>query len=1128
MARKPEIPPSGGVAAKRDTRSTVARLPLRGTFVGRGGEMARAAAAVERALAGRGGVLLIAGDAGIGKTRMAEELAEQARALGARPLWARCHEAAGAPAYWPWVQILRQIGRDLPARTLAAALGESAADLAQLVPEIRQRLTRVPPAGPLEPEQARFRLFDGATSFLRACSRRRPLALVIDDLQWADTPSLLLLQFLAREVGDDAILVVGTYRDVEIDAGHAFNGVLEELCRARGFVRLALGGLPAEAVRDLAAGLAGRDVTAGFAGALRRRTEGNPFFVEEILRHCAEVGIGIGGSGSDLESMDLPQGVHAVIRRRLERLAPPYRRVLAVAAAIGRDFDTATLEAVLTDASDGGGAGVAAAVDEAVASHLVLRLGGDGERLRFAHGLVREVLYAAQGAGQRASLHRRIGEVLEAMGERGGPARPETAVLAYHFVESTRAGGDGRKAVEYSVRAAREAADALAYEDAAAHLERALEALDDQPGAAAERQAERAEILLSLGEKQMHAGWPQRAQTTLLRAAEAARIGGAPEKLARAALAYETVASDLGGTEPDRSYVHLLEEAAARLGADAGLQRARVLARLAQVPHRSMSRERRLALSAEAVDIARALGNPFALAHALMGRNYALWDSEPPALRRRRADEVVDAAERAGEPALALDGRLQRCFTLVELGERGALDREVHDFRVLAEALRQPRYLWLSLILRTARALFSGEFAEADRLVAETLAVGLRHNQRNAIQVHALQILALRRETGGLDEVEPGLSALAEEYPIAAWRCALALLWAEMGRDDEARQEFERYARRDFDEIPLDPLWLVSIASLAETCAHLGDAARAGRLFEMLAPYADRAVVIGGAVSLGSAARPLGLLAATLGRLDDAVSLLEEGLRFDSAMGAQPAMVRGQASLAAVLRRRRATGDRERAAAIGRAALVTARRLGMTRTAAELAREQKPAADTAPARAEIFRQEGDFWTLAYGDAVVRLRDAKGLHYLSLLLRQPGRELHVTDLVAAAGLSGLADTGALLDEPAKAAYRRRLGSLRAEIEESERFNDIGRAARLRGELGAIEEQLRTALGAGGRDRRSGSYAERARLAVTQCVKASLRKIRSQHPALGHHLSTSVRTGYFCVYDPGPGGPEEWLL
>ena len=1125
-----------GATASSDAAPEWTPAPGRGTFVGRERELAQIDPALTNALAGRGGLVVLAGDPGIGKTRTAEEVAASAYGRGAGIYWGRCHEGAGAPAYWPWLQILRSLVRQQTPRALAGLLGEGAGAIAQVVPELRLRLGDLPAPPALEPEQARFQLFDCITGFLRAVAARRPLVLVLDDLHWADTPSLLLLQFLARETDNCPLLLVGTYRELEVDGSHPFAPVLNELCRVRGFVRVPLRGLAADAVRDLATGMCGRSVSPGFAEALLRRTEGNPFFVEELMRHCAEEGVTVGESGSSLEQAGTPEGVQAVIRRRLARLTESCNRALAVAAVIGRSFDAPLLREVLRGGEANGAAtNLDRELQQARAARAIIEVPDAAERFRFAHALVRETLYEAQPRGERAALHRRIGEAFERL--LGGPwaedqlpnlRRAAMAELAYHFVQSGAGGEAARKALDYSTEAARQAVAALAYEEAAAHYERALEVLEKVVPDAQDQAQRRVQLLLALAEEQAHAGEPLRAKETYLRAAEAARVCASAEGLTRAALGFETLAADLGGSETDKVYLNLLEEAAAALGSRRDHYRARVLARLAQVPHRSMPRERRAAMSAEAVEIARQLGDPRTLSFALVGRNYAMWDSEGPAQRCERAEEIVRLAEEAGERGLALDGRMQRAFTLIELGRRLDLETEIHPLRRHAEQLRQPRYLWLSLILETAVAALSGEYAEAQRLAQEELAIGQLHNQSNAFQVYALQLFAVRRDIGGLEEVEPPLLALAAEHPIAAWHCALSFLYSEIGRETEARREFEPLAVQDFAGVPIDPLWLTSTASLAETCAFLGDAARAALLYPMLLPYADQAVAIGGAVSLGSVARHLGLLARTMRHDDDAIRHFEEALRFDAGMGALPSVARIQRDLALALLQRGRVGDRQRAVALLREALTTAERLDMKYLVERIRAEGEEALAAASAEAEnVFHREGDYWTLAYGGRVVRLRDAKGLHYLALLLSNPRREFHVGDVLTAAHPSGRADTGAVLDAPAKAAYRSRLGELREELAEAERFNDVGRVENLRAEADAITQQLRSAIGSGGRDRRAGSYAERARLAVTQCVRASLKKIRAAHPALGHHLSTCVKTGYFCAYDPGPA-PGHWRV
>jgi predicted ATPase len=315
-------------------------------FVGRAGELAALVADLGAAAAGRGGVVLLAGEPGIGKTRLAEELAAQASARGALMLWGRCWEGEGAPAFWPWVQVVRAYVQEAgdPA-ALRQDMGAGAADIAQLVPAIRERLPELPLPPPVEPAAARFRLFDSLAGFLRAAAAWRPLLLVLDDLHWGDAPSLALLRFVSGELDHGGPLVVGIYRHTEVDGRHPLLGTLADLTRGQRRRRLLLGGLDQQDVASFVALVGGVEPSPALAAAVHRQTDGNPFFVTEVVRLLASQGrLGTTGAGRPVLAVGLPEGVKAVVAERLGRLSDRCRRVLEVAAVVGRDFELRVLQ----------------------------------------------------------------------------------------------------------------------------------------------------------------------------------------------------------------------------------------------------------------------------------------------------------------------------------------------------------------------------------------------------------------------------------------------------------------------------------------------------------------------------------------------------------------------------------------------------------------------------------------------------------------------------------------------------------------------------------------------------------------------------------------------------------------
>ena len=434
-----------------------------GVFVGRERELDLLREAVDGALGGRGSLQLVVGEPGIGKTRAAEELATYASVSGARVYWGRCREDEGAPAYWPWVQAIRSYARDADPVALAWQLGGGAAEVAQLIPEVAEKLD-IEPAGGSDSEEARFRLFDSVTSLLLAAARDRPLVIILDDLHWADEPSLLLLRFAARELASSGLLILGTYRDVELGRHHPLARVLGEISSIEGSGRILLRGLAVGAVERYIEMTSGAPSPPGLAEAVEEQTDGNPFFVGEVVRLLASEGKLTGGGS--LAELQIPQGVREVIGRRLDRLSDSTNEALRVAAVIGRDFDEDLVGRVAKQPPEE----LMKAAREAIAERLVTDL-GDG-RFSFAHALVRDTLYDELSPPKRSALHERTGLAIEQVC--GGNVDERLGELAHHFLEAAPR-GDLAKAIDYAKRAGAQDMEQLAYEDAVEVYDRALE-----------------------------------------------------------------------------------------------------------------------------------------------------------------------------------------------------------------------------------------------------------------------------------------------------------------------------------------------------------------------------------------------------------------------------------------------------------------------------------------------------------------------------------------------------------------------------------------------------------------------------------------------------------------------------
>jgi hypothetical protein len=645
--------------------------------------------------------------------------------------------------------------------------------------------------------------------------------------------------------------------------------------------------------------------------------------------------------------------------------------------------------------------------------------------------------------------------------------------------------------------------------------------------------------------------------------AEVARRIGARELLARAALGsgWEPLQgyAGKGGWATDRE-LPLLEEALAVLGSDETPLRARVLAHLALWEVRPAARQRRVARGHEALELARRIGDPTTLAAVLHSACRTLYEPGNLELRRALAIEEVAVAELSADESCIATARLDLFQTLLQRGEIAAADAEIDTYTSYAESTRAPHRQWRAATYRVMRALLAGRFEESEALAWHSLQWAQRVPElaEAAAQIFGIQMFELRRQQGRIAELQDSVVAFAERTAVPAWRAAAALVHAEVGRIEEARCELERLGARSFADVPKDQLWLPTLAVLADVCAVLDHSACADTLYALLQPFAREYIMVGDVVCFGSASRSLGVLATTLWQWEDAGAHFETALATHAQVGASPWLAHTQANYGAMLVQRGESADRDRALALLDAAMDRAHTLRMQalfEKARALTLRVQGDSSPAPIAVDVvsspahrghsdlaarLRREGDYWSLTYDSRTCRLKDSKGLQYLAHLLRQPGQELHALDLVrgVAAGTPGSDEVSAhvgvrasrleILDAPAKAAYRRRLAELRAELEEAEQFNDTGRAERLRAEIEALMEQLAAAVGLGGRDRETASATERARSTVTQRIKTAIKRIAEHHAALADHLARRLKTGTFCVYTPDPVRPVKWQI
>ena len=444
-------------------------------FVGRQREIAGLTAALDSSMTGHGRLVMLVGEPGIGKTRTAQELALEAEARGAQVIWGRCYEEDGTPPFWPWVQAIRSYVQRGDAAQLQSVMGAGAADIGELVPEVFQKIPGLEPAPALSPEAARFRLFDSITRFLKTAAQSQPLVLVLDDIHWADEPSLRLLQFLARELEDSCVLVVGCYRDVELSRQHPLSETLAQLSREAVFQRHLLRGLDRDDTANFIEAAAGTNVSSALVEAVFAHTEGNPFFTTEVIQLLSDRGEldedVIGGP----EGIRIPEGVREVIGQRLNRLSGDCNQVLGTAAVIGREFTVDLLDRLIEDLSE---ERLFEVLEEALVARLIEELPPSVGRYQFTHRLVQEALIQELSLTRRVRLHVRIAGVLEVLYE--DDLESHAPELAYHFSQSEAVIGP-EKVVKYSIIAGEQALESYAHEEAETHFQRALASKEGQP-----------------------------------------------------------------------------------------------------------------------------------------------------------------------------------------------------------------------------------------------------------------------------------------------------------------------------------------------------------------------------------------------------------------------------------------------------------------------------------------------------------------------------------------------------------------------------------------------------------------------------------------------------------------------
>ena len=790
----PAAGPSLGPTAAVPLPAVLARIDQQ-PFVGRGAALQRLG---DRWQGNSAGLVVVSGEPGIGKTRLAARFAAVVHEGGGVVLCGRADEETVWP-YQAFVEALRHYAAHRCDLVSAAAVPPAAARaLAALVPELGVLDEREPPQRLGERDRNRHHLFEAVVRLLLHAAQPAGLLLILEDLQSADAPTMLMLRHVLRRAEQSRLLIVATFDDRQVRGGDR----LAVLGRGAELEAIRLVGLrPTEVAGLIAARTGRRTVDDESVQRLCEETGGNPFFIQELLR-----------SPRTALEQEVPPAVKQLIDRRLDQLPRASLEVLTLAAVLGNDFNLVELEAVAVDREQDELLDV---LEAAVAAGLVVEVPETVDRFAFAHSLVRETLYERPIVSRRLRLHHRIAEALEASAL---PLHP--AQLAHHYFQAREVGG-ADKAIVFSLQAGAAAQASHAYEAAVEHYERALGIL---PLVGRDDAAARCDLLLSIGAARWQASLPD-PRSTFAQALELAHELGSPDRLARAALG-------AGGrfyapAAPDVAYAELLERALAALGPGDSTLRVRVLARLAENLVFAPAPEQALERANAALGMARRLAEPTALAAALLGRHAALLDVEHAAERRRIGEEMLAVAGELEDPELGALVRHWLLYDLVELGEiKHARERQLELERIALE-LRQPLYRHSALAWRGVLTGLGGDLDEAERLARESVRLAERGGDADAQAHFTAQLVAIRREQGRLDEILPQIERLGRGGPDAvAWRCVLPLAHLDAGDPAGARGAYERAcggARAPTRGL----LWLTATATLCEAAIESGTPRRA-------------------------------------------------------------------------------------------------------------------------------------------------------------------------------------------------------------------------------------------------------------------------------------------------------------
>ena len=833
-------------------------------------------------------MVLVAGEPGIGKTRLSGELARRAHTQGMTVLYGRCDDELGVP-YQPFVEALAFVIDNFEPAVFTEALGRHAGELTRLVPRLAEHLDHVPDPMSPDPETSQYRLFEAVASALTAGAAARPILFVLDDLHWAAKPTLLMLRHIAASTDAARLLILCTYRDTDLYRAQPLAEALADLRRLEHVERVSLSGLDAPEVVEFLTRVAGHELDESgraLARMIYDETDGNPLFTGEVLRHLRETGAIFEEDGrwttqGDVADIGIPDGVREVIGRRLHRLPTRVNEVLQLAAVVGRTFDLSVLERLVDFDRDT----LVAALDEAVDARVISEAGVAS--YMFSHTLVRSALYDEIRTTRRARIHERVAEALA--GVYADALEPHLGELAYHYARSIGT-GDVDKAVDFSRRAGDRALVQLAFDDAVRWFQQARDLIEDGGG----DPHELACVLMGLGTAEKFAGLPTY-RDTLLAAARRAEKDHDPRVLAEAALANARgFWSNYGAV--DTELADVFRTAIAALEPEMRSQRAKLLANLATEIVFGEDLATRRALADEALEIAREIDDDDTLAHVLVSRSVALWDASTLDERLAHGQELAGLTAAIGDPHLEYFASWYRYAALVESGRIAEADEVLAVCSSLARRLGQGIPVWSDAFTRSGRALLAGDWDTAEVLATEQLEIGQRLGHRDALLYYGVLMLGIRFEQGRLAEIAEmiEMGGAADDAPDGLeglWGFTLAAL----GRDDEARAVLRRLAPNGFAHLPRHQAWSSVLWSAAMIAVHLGDEQEVAAEIYDLFRSCTGALVYPGLHVFDSIPSTLGALAATLDRDADAQRHFDAAEALELHIGAPNLLARTRA-----------------------------------------------------------------------------------------------------------------------------------------------------------------------------------------------------------------------------------------